>query len=142
MRSVFVVFFLSFFQLSRAADNFSLYEEKFKFLAAKDAIISQNIANSDTPNYLPQTISDSDPFFKYDVSLRVTNPKHIHYEEKNSKYKLKTGKIIELKPNGNAVNIENEILEKKTNAMKIDEVANIYKKNKEMILQILSNLSK
>ena len=125
-----------------ATDDSSIYEAKLKFLTAKDAVASKNIANSDTPNFLPKTIVDVEPFFKYDVSLFVTDPMHIPFEEKSSKYKFKTGKITEIKPNGNAVNIESEMLDKKTNAMKIEEVANIYKKNKEMLLQTITSMNK
>jgi flagellar basal-body rod protein FlgB len=71
--------------------------------------------------------------FSYDIKLDTTNPMHIHAEEKNSKYKLSTAEIVEIKPDGNAVTLENELLKKNQNSVKLHQVSNMYSKAKNMM---------
>ncbi|WP_236869731.1 flagellar basal body rod protein FlgB [Candidatus Bandiella numerosa] len=124
----------TFFISANAQENvLEVYKNYIDFLSKNDTVISQNIANADTPKYLPKKLEDKKNPFSYDIKLDTTNPMHIHAEEKNSKYKLSTAEIVEIKPDGNAVTLENELLKKNQNSVKLHQVSNMYSKAKNMM---------
>lgn len=124
----------TFFISANAQENvLEVYKNYIDFLSKNDAVISQNIANADTPKYLPKKLEDKKNPFSYDIKLDTTNPMHIHAEEKNSKYKLSTAEIVEIKPDGNAVTLENELLKKNQNSVKLHQVSNMYSKAKNIM---------
>jgi flagellar basal-body rod protein FlgB len=75
----------SFISVSAQENALEVYKNYIDFLSKNDAVISQNIANADTPKYLPKKLEDKKNPFSYDIKLDTTNPMHIHAEEKNSK---------------------------------------------------------
>ena len=123
----------SFIRANAQENTLGLYKNYMDFLTKNDAVISQNIANADTPKYLPKKLEDKKNPFGYDIKLDTTNPMHIHAEERNSKYKLSTAKILEIKPDGNAVTLEDELLKKNQNSVKLHQISNMYSKSKNMM---------
>ncbi len=104
------------------------------YLAARDAVISKNIANIDTPGYLPSDIEKPRENIEtiHDIGLTTTNSMHI---ETNpiQKYELVKSNVEELKPNKNGVNLEQELLNKNENTLKMQEIANLYSKTRGML---------
>ncbi len=120
--------------IANATGNvFDIYKQNMDFLTRNDTIITQNIANADTPKFIPKKLENKRSTFSYDIKLDTTNPMHFHAEESNSKYKVSNAEIIEIKPDGNAVSIENELLNKNQNSVKLNQVANMYNKAKNMM---------
>lgn len=113
--------------------TFDIYKENMDFLTKNDAILTQNIANADTPKFIPKKLENKKAAFSYDIKLDTTNPMHIHAEENKSNYKISNAEIIEIKPDGNAVSIENELLKKNQNSIKLHQVSNMYNKAKNMM---------
>ena len=111
---------------------FNIYKQKLEFLAKKDAIIAQNIANADTPKYKPKELKEKKNK-GYNIELYTTNRMHMNVNEKGNKYMLKQAEVTEIKPDGNAVSIENELLKKSQNSMQLHQVANLYNKSKNMM---------
>ena len=128
-----LLIYTSFTSANAQENVLEVYKNYVDFLSKNDTVISQNIANADTPKYLPKKLEDKKNPFSYDIKLDTTNPMHIHAEEKNSKYKLSTAEIVEIKPDGHAVTLENELLKKNQNSVKLHQVSNMYSKAKNMM---------
>lgn len=124
---------------------FKMAGEKMNWLAARQNILAQNVANSNTPSYLPREIEDFD--FKGflseakqgatpKVQMYVTNPMHLKGNEAriDSKYDVYT-----IKPNyetsldGNGVIVEEEMAKMDETRSNYDLVASIYQKNISLI---------
>lgn len=128
-----LLIYTSFTSANAQENVLEVYKNYVDFLSKNDTVISQNIANADTPKYLPKKLEDKKNPFSYDIKLDTTNPMHIHAEEKNSKYELSTAEIVEIKPDGNAVALENELLKKNQNSVKLHQISNMYSKAKNMM---------
>jgi len=128
-----LLIYTSFTSANAQENVLEVYKNYVDFLSKNDTVISQNIANADTPKYLPKKLEDKKNPFSYDIKLDTTNPMHIHAEEKNSKYELSTAEIVEIKPDGNAVTLENELLKKNQNSVKLHQISNMYSKAKNMM---------
>ena len=114
------------------------FTKKMEFLAANDALIAQNIANADTPNYKPFELEEKKSPTNYTASLMITNPMHIKVEEKKDGYRKKKREIKNVKPDGNAVNTQYEMMQKNQNSIKLHEAANMYSKVKSMMISAIS----
>ena len=106
------------------------------YLAAKDMVISKNIANVNTPNYLPIKVNENAESSN-EISLITTEDGHIGSESK-VEIGLSIDNIHELKPNGNGVSLEHEMAKKNENSMILKEMANIFHKTKAMIQTSIS----
>ena len=91
------------------------------YLAAREMVLSQNLANLDTPNYKPRDLQKNSAGGTF--SLTNTHPGHIGLEE-GDKYQIVQGEIAEIKPNGNAVTAEKELAKKNENAMNFSQTSN------------------
>ena len=111
---------------------FDVYKQKLEFLAKNDAVIAQNIANADTPKYKPKALKEKKQS-ECDIKLYTTNPMHMSTEEKETEYTITQAEVSEIKPDGNAVTIENELLKKSQNSMQLHQVGNLYNKSKNMM---------
>lgn len=103
-----------------------------QYLAERDKVLSQNIANADTPKYTPKDLSGYSQSNNDGINFLTPNSRHIRLDE-NVNYQLKKSDITTQKPNGNEVNIEHEMFKKSTNAVKLQEVTNLYSKTKHML---------
>ena len=124
---VLVRFLTSTFVLAADLPDMS---EELNYLAQRDMILSKNIANSDTPGYLPKDLNKRTNT-SY-IHLNRTNPLHFDVNQ-DITHEVTEGEILELKPNKNGVNIENEMLKKSENADRIKEISNIYSKTRGMV---------
>lgn len=110
--------------------------DELKYMAARELILSQNLANIDTPGYKPQDIKKrSRPHES--IGLKVTHKGHMTIEE-NLDYDLVTGDIIEIKPNGNAVTAEHELAKKNENAMDFSKTSNVINSVRNMTKTAIS----
>jgi flagellar basal-body rod protein FlgB len=111
------------------ADVLSQLSREMGFLAARDQVLSNNIANSHTPNYSPQDIERK--MSATGVSLAGTHPSHFTMDMGG--YELKQAPVHERHPNGNGVTLEEELMKKNSNAMEMRKIANIYMKTKSIM---------
>jgi len=116
-------------QLAQAIDN-KMFEERLKFLAKRDKIISRNIANADTPGYRPLDLAANSK--EPNIALMTTNKMHLAAGD-DTAYNTFEAPISELKPNGNAVSIEEEMEKKAEISMQITETTNAYNKARAMM---------
>ena len=91
-----------------AADIFALAEQKLEWIDQRQRVLAQNIANADTPSYRARDLS---PFEKLlgapPVTPMVTNAMHLPGRVSEASLAIATSS--ESAPDGNAVNVENEL---------------------------------
>ncbi|MBA8667862.1 hypothetical protein H1Q59_08165 [Holosporaceae bacterium 'Namur'] len=129
-----IIFISSLLAVSTAVakDNLNDLTAYMKYLTERDTVLAQNIANADTPGFKPKDLSDYSRNPIQGMKLTTTNSKHLSLEGE-SEFHIRDSEILELKPNGNAVTIEHELQKKSENAVKLQEIANIYGKSKGML---------
>jgi flagellar basal-body rod protein FlgB len=107
------------------------FNDYMQFLAARDKILSENLANADTPNYKPKELTTHTTSNNGSIGLRRTHQDHFAFTDE-SPYETIPGEILEMKPNGNAVTVEHELTKKKENSILLSEVVNIYNRARSM----------
>ncbi len=118
--------------ISLQASELDSFYDQMRFLAQRDKIISENIANADTPKYQPKDLrkkSSKDA----DMNMSVTHPGHMDLDGGTGNFELTKAEILEMKPNGNAVTLENEMLKKSENSLRLMEATNLYNKSRLML---------
>ena len=120
---------------------FKLTGSRMNYLSERQKVISENIANADTPYYRP---SDLKPM-NFQEILRgdtrrikpiATNPMHLAGLKEDTKFtaeKASLGKSYETAPNGNAVVLEEQMLKVSELQTNYQLAANIYQKNLGML---------
>ena len=114
---------------------------KMEYLSQRQRIISQNIANADTPGYRPQDLKpvDFSAVLKgvsgsKGVQMVATNPMHVGASSEVPA--AKSGKqktVYEVAPDGNAVIMEEQMLKSGQTVMDYNLVTGLYQKNVRMI---------
>lgn len=95
---------------------FGMLKGRMGWLARRQEVLAQNIANSDTPNYKPKDLKPLD-FKRYlrgtqaRIPLATTSPKHFAGTRSSmSPYaEMQNVKSYETAPNGNAVVLEEQM---------------------------------
>ncbi|MFV9991566.1 MAG: flagellar basal body rod protein FlgB [Candidatus Midichloria sp.] len=111
------------------AVTFEELTEQLNYLSMKDMVISKNIANANTPNYLPKKVEK--PIDTSRLSL-----------DSVTAISLSEAEVLELKPNGNGVTVEAELAKKSENSLELKELANLFHKSKSMLQTALSGGNK
>ncbi len=117
---------------------FQLMDAKMAYVSERQGVLSQNIANADMPGYRAQDIKAPD--FKQilmaasnggNVSggLQQTNSDHIQMAGMTkSGFQIEEDGNYEVKPNGNSVDLEEQMLKASRNTMDAGMVVNMYVK--------------
>lgn len=123
--------------------TFAALKERMKFLQSRQKLLSQNVANADTPGYRPRDIRQ----LGVDVATRgsdhsrragsgyganlaptVTDPMHIGRSGQAGGAGEEKGASYETRPSGNAVDLEAEMLKVSQNQIDFQTAANIYQR--------------
>jgi len=115
---------------------FKMMTTKMDWLARRQRVLSQNIANADTPGYLPKDLEKIDfkqAFRRETVRLQLarTDPSHIPSKIQQSSF----GDVNEIKknyetsPTGNAVVLEEQLIKVADTAGAHQLVTSLYRKN-------------
>lgn len=99
-----------------------LIEERIKYAGQRQAVLAQNVANVDTPNYKAQDLKAPD-FHKIlqasisKLSMTRTHAAHIDSVPINTSYLLVAQETTaEMKPNGNNISLEEQMQKVSMNA--------------------------
>ncbi len=118
---------------------FSALTERMKWLTARQKVLSQNIANSDTPNYQakdlkPQKFKDmlARPE-ETGVRLASTNASHIELEKKLDFQTNKNKNPYEVTPTGNGVVLEEQMMSLAETQIQYQMTTSLYKKHLSML---------
>ena len=113
--------------------------ERMAWLAAREKVLAQNIANSDTPGYQPKDVVPLD-FGDHLKKLAAvepqrTNPLHLvgTVPLKDSIDSRKQKKTYETAPAGNSVVIEEQMTKLSQTQADYNEITNLYKKHMDML---------
>lgn len=113
-----------------AAQTMKDLNEHLKYLAAREMILSKNLANLDTPNFKPKDLKKPGTQ-RESLAMKITNPGHIQTDQ-TMEYDVVAGDFIEVKPNGNAVSAEHELAKKNENSLNFSETSSIISAVKNM----------
>lgn len=125
-------------------ENLGLFQAlgaKMSYLDQRQRVLSQNIANANTPNYKPQDLTKVDfgTVLKDVTSSNVlrpetTNPQHMPAaSEIRSPDERKMKKTYDVVPTGNAVILEEQMVNSAQNVTDYNLMASLYQKNVGMI---------
>lgn len=119
-------------------------KDRMRFLQSRQKLLSQNIANADTPGYKPKDIRQLgiDPASRGSDAARrlasagstsayglaATNPRHITPGGQGVATEDR-GATYETRPSGNSVDLENEMLKVSQNQIDFQTAANIYQRS-------------
>lgn len=114
---------------------------KMDYLSQRQRIISQNVANADTPNYRPQDLKpvDFSTVLKgvtesKGIQMVSTNPMHVGAGNGVAAAKEgKQKKVYEVAPDGNAVIMEEQMLKSGETVMDYNLMTSLYQKNVSLI---------
>ena len=118
---------------------FQMATKRMDWLSKRQQVLSQNIANSDTPGYGPKDLKELKfremlrPQLKRST-LQKTSSMHIEATRKNAKYRSDSGKeTYETAPAGNAVILEEQLTKVSESQANHRLASNIYTKQLSMI---------
>ena len=104
---------------------------ELNYLSTRDMVISKNVANADTPHYLPKDLHKP-PEIGDHMKLFVTEPGHLQIDDIPD-YNIYDSEVLEMKPNGNGITLEHELHKKSDTALQFSETSQLYNKAKGML---------
>lgn len=117
---------------------FDQMQQKMHWLSVRQAVLSQNVANADTPGYVP---SDLKPFtFSQHLELAealpmtITNVSHVLPGSSSmSPISTKDAVAVETNPAGNKVSLEDQLTKVADTGMEYQMLTNLYRKQVSMM---------
>jgi flagellar basal-body rod protein FlgB len=117
---------------------FSMLRERMTWLHQRQDLLSQNVANADTPGYVARDLKALD--FEQALqgasgsSLVTTNSRHIAMSPSHpSSFEDEAAPDREANPNGNAVSLEEQMIKVSDNQAQFQAAANLYAKARTMM---------
>jgi len=116
---------------------FAMLKGRFGHLNERQRLISQNVANSDTPGFTPSDVKD----YSFDAQVKaaataqaVTQPGHMTPpSQHHAAYKAVKSKDSETTLDGNSVVLEEEMLKMAEARMNYDAAISFYQKSLGML---------
>ncbi len=123
---------------------FRLVAKKMDYLAQRQGVIAENIANVDTPDYRPNDLVPFD--FRTALAERqslptaTTHAAHLggRVRDPGPGARRQEQRPYETKPDGNSVVLEEQMLKMAADQADHKLVTNLYRKNLSMIMMALS----
>jgi flagellar basal-body rod protein FlgB len=117
---------------------FSMLRTRMQWHQERQRVLSENVANSDTPNFRPRDLAP----LRFDrltptvtaLGLERTEPGHIASSDTTSSQFQTSGLGgYEVRPTGNAVNLEDEMIKVAANQMDYQQATTLYTKSLGLI---------
>lgn len=116
---------------------FSVLRQRMSWLNQRQTVLSENVANADTPGFVARDLKPLD--FSEQLrsingsrvtGLTITNPRHIAASTSsgNGEFDVADTPDVEANPNGNAVSLEQEMIKVSDTQMQFQAAANLYGK--------------
>ena len=118
---------------------FSMLRERMTWLHQRQDLLSQNVANADTPGYVardlkPLNFEDAMRNTTSGGTLLTTNSRHIALSSKTaSAFEDQASPDTESNPNGNAVSLEMEMIKVSDTQAQFQAASNLYAKAMTMM---------
>jgi len=123
---------------------FKMARQKMSWLGQRQAVLAQNIANANTPNYRSKELEtlDFDRELKHlaPVRMAATAGRHLTGTVTPPEYrvdKVKLRDVYEVNPDGNSVVMEEQLMKLSDNQMQYQLATNIYQKQVKMLRMAL-----
>ena len=125
--------------------NISLFQAmnaKMSYLAERQKVISQNVANADTSGYISKDLSKADfssmltnvTKNKMHVTMNKSNPLHQFAPDQTPNPKIAKNKSpYEVEPDGNSVILEEQMLKASETQMNYTLMLNLYRSATDMM---------
>jgi flagellar basal-body rod protein FlgB len=119
----------------------SMLRERMTWLEARQNVLSQNVANADTPGFVARDLVPQD-FEKllqgegvspFHVMLAATDPGHIAITPASAEYGSKDTPDVEQGLNGNSVSLEQEMIKVSDTQAQFQAATNLYSKTLSMM---------
>jgi flagellar basal-body rod protein FlgB len=100
------------------SSTFSSLENAIGYASQKQKVISDNIANVDTPNYKAKDVSFKNVLndaVNSQFSTKRTDPRHFSFDTSDEPYVITNQANVDYNSNGNSVDIDKEMSNMATN---------------------------
>jgi flagellar basal-body rod protein FlgB len=115
----------------------SMLRTRMEWHQERQRVLAENVANADTPNYQARDLASPDFSRELSVAsldLARTDPQHMAGEGINdSQFASETGGRFEVRPRGNTVTHEDEMMKLASNQMDFEAVASLYTRSLALI---------
>lgn len=107
--------------------------QRLNFLAARTSVISENIANSDTPGFVARDLDPAGFEARVGAALRVSDPRHVQRAGGSAGAKPHLAPDGEASLSGNQVSIETQMMKLSQTRMEYGLASSIYRKSVELM---------
>jgi flagellar basal-body rod protein FlgB len=119
----------------------SMLKSKMSWLEARQDVLSQNVANADTPGYAARDLKpmDFESLLKKAngarpaSNLTVTDPRHIAVSPQSGGFDSAETPDVSASPNGNSVSLEEEMIKVSDTQGQYQAAANLYAKAMQLM---------
>lgn len=124
---------------------FSMMKTKMAYLSERQDVLSQNIANVDTPGYQARDLKKLEfenmaMLHANHLAMRATSPSHQQPSQQEAEFSPeKIRKTYEMSPMKNKVVIEEQMMKVAETSMQYQATTNLYKKMSEMFKTAIGN---
>ena len=122
--------------INNTSETLSFYQKTLEGLWTRNEVISNNIANSDTQGYLSKDINFEKVINEYLSASKADYKSEVDAE--NIKYRIEHKRGLDVKSNGNNVDMDKEMVSLAENQMKYDLVSQALKFQLNLINTVLS----
>jgi flagellar basal-body rod protein FlgB len=115
----------------------SMLRTRMEWHQERQRVLAENVANADTPNYRARDLAP--PNFEEALTapgmltLARTDPDHLGGDGGGSRFAADRALKYEVRPGGNTVNHEDEMMKVASNQMDFDAVADLYTRSLALI---------
>jgi flagellar basal-body rod protein FlgB len=114
----------------------SMLRERMEWHQERQRVLAENVANADTSNYQAKDLAPPDfgrELSATSVSLATTEPGHIAAGGGGSEFAAETGGRYQVRPRGNTVTHEDEMMKVASNQMDFEAVSDLYTRSLGLI---------
>ena len=115
----------------------SMLRERMEWHQERQRVLAENVANADTSNYQAKDLAPPDfsrELSAASVSLATTEPGHIGGGSNGgSQFATESSGRFEVRPRGNSVTHEDEMMKVASNQMDFDAVSDLYSRSLALI---------
>jgi len=116
---------------------FSMLRTRMQWHQERQKVLAENVANADTPNFRTRDLKPLDFGSQLKtagqaggpVRLAATDPAHIAGSTANSAFATAGNSKYDVKPAGNAVNLEEEMMKVASNQMDYQAAVSLYSRS-------------
>ena len=114
----------------------SMLRERMEWHQERQRVLAENVANADTPNYRAKDLAPPD--FSHEMQLALaldrTNSSHITAQgSAGSEFATDSSGRYEVRPRGNSVTHEDEMMKAASNQMDYEAVTSLYTRSLALI---------